>query len=297
MNWRAGAAWVATAVLAAGCSGGRSAPIKDSPASVQEASPYAAEIQSGVQLQGTVYVLGGEQLSSLKLYRWAPPYESLEEMAGGAAISAVTACAKFVAVAAPQPFADRIALADDDGLVDLPGAGRPRGSAPAFSPGCKLAFIRPAGERTDGFTIKTWTEGDRVRSVLSKKKLGTLLAWVDDQVLAFAEQMFPPFTIGFSSERYSRVKLGSRITQLNGLLGLPGRLVATQTSPGRVVRANQSPTVVLRDWEALAWSPDGTRLLLARNGVELGIWRLGRKSVRPVLDSPIGPIYDGAWTP
>lgn len=299
-----GCAVVTVALLALSCSSVPEAPTTRRSEVRPDALPKG-EWTSGPKserLSGTIYLLAGENTSHLGVFRLQEPYDALQPMGSESAISSVAACPRLATVAAPDPYADHIMRLTEDDLKSFAKIGKPRGSAPALSPECRLAFMQPV-ERAGKELVKlrTWRPGsETIRTVHTYREAGTLVAWGPKGRLAISRSQSPPYVIDIRTERrrLARVRVGPAIRQLNGLLWASGdALVATQTRPGRIILIDIESRTRRRfdDWEALAWRPDG-RMLLVAQGRRLATLNPRTGRIRVVGEVSIGPVYEAAWT-
>jgi hypothetical protein len=270
-------------------------------------------IPEGTPPVGRFLAVAGEQSLDAGLYeiRFAPL--RLERLTETSRMGAVSACASAVVVAAAQQevgFSDTLQMLRAGKLVPFEGLGDAKGSAPALTSDCRMAY--KAVDRTDPALIDRlhiWDPDARTDTVVHSS--GELLG-------------------------LDRGPNG-QVSVIEGVRGDPGQPVAATAiiiiSADRTVRSIPAPAPdlgVLRwaassrmaigrndakstlfldpetgarselpGWRPLAWSPDGTELLVADSAEyrTLGIVQSTDLSTVRALGRVEVGVYDLAWLP
>jgi hypothetical protein len=247
-----------------------------------------------------IYVMAGAEASSADLYTLRLPL-TFHRLTTDARISSLGANSDMVVVSSARLDVDRLESWNGCELVPVSGLGSPHAYTPALSRERKLAYIE-LGDSSGAlsFTLKTWDiDAQRAVEILSSKSPLANPCWGDGNVLRVLENPGnqPNILTVDTAGRVSREPAGVD----DGLVMRCSRDVVA-ISPSRT-RARtlliDLPTGrrrVIAGWSALAWSPDGTRLLMTTVEGRLGI--LNWPGTNPPEDlglSPIGPLWDAAW--
>jgi hypothetical protein len=303
---------IVIAVMAAVLGGCDSGPGQDTAGQPSEEATTTS-VAEGTPPVGRFLAVAGEQSLDAGLYEIHFAPLRLERLTQTPRVGAVRACATEVVVAAAQQevgFSDTLQRLHSGKLVPLEGLGDGKGSSPALTSECRLVY--KAVDRSDPALIDRlhlWDPESRTDTVLHSA--GELL--------------------GLDVGPHGQVSV------IEGTRGDPGQPVAASTivviSADRSVRSIPAPAAdlgVLRwgassrmaigrndarstlfldpdtgghtelpGWRPLAWSPDGSELLVV-DGSEfktLGVVQASdTSSVRTLGRFDIG-VYDVAWLP
>lgn len=273
-------------------------------------TPVAVE---GKTPAGKFFVIAGEQSLNADLYELNFSPVRLTRLTTDARIGGVDGCAQQVVVSSASQglgFADTIQAFRGGELRPVPGLGAPKGSGPSVSPDCRIAFVdvdRSAPELADRLHI--WDPRSGSENVVQRTPaIGGFDLGPDGQIALVEntpEQPGQPFfakalvIIGADQAPRSIPPPGPDLGALRW-----GR------SDVMAIRRNAEQSILffnpkndqrseLAGWYPLAWSPDGTQLLVsdAKDHRSLGVIdRTDLSKVRGMGIADIG-VFDAAWLP
>ncbi len=228
-------------------------------------------------------------------------------------ISNLAADRSTVVVVAADEQLDKLALVTEGGeLVPLPGVGRPHGFSPEVRPNGRIRFEDDGPDddrRVLGRLLEYDPQTERTRVLFSSRReinlAGTLSGGflelvhrdnADDQVAIVGDGARRVFRIAprIGDALVGTGYVAARVYPVDDPTAEPTDTSLLDTMTGKAV--------VLRGWSPLAWSPDGTRLLVKRRPAagemetELGLLDVRRpKDVTQVGVVPALVLYSGAW--
>lgn len=270
-------------------------------------------IPEGTPPMGRFLAVAGEQSLDAGLYeiRFAPLH--LERLTETSRLGAVSACASAVVVAAAQQevgFSDTLQMLRAGKLVPFEGLGDAKGSAPALTSDCRMAY--KAVDRSDPALVDRlhiWDPDARTDTVVhSSGELLGLDRGPNGQVSVIegvrgdpGQPVAATAIIIISADRTER-SIPAPAPDLGVLRwGASSRMAIGRNDAKSTLFLDPETGArsELSGWRPLAWSPDGTELLVADSAEyrTLGIVQsTDLTSVRTLGRSEVG-VYDVAWLP
>jgi hypothetical protein len=298
---------VAAALAGAGCASEQK----------EETAPKVVRGEDLVPIQGPApvgrfYLKAGEEDLSSDLYEmtFSPP--DFHRLTTDARVTTVGGCPDKVVVAAAQRevgFADRLQELAGDKLVPVETLGLEIGSDPDVADDCRILYSRLAKSDPELVAeIKLWDPAKGTSSTVTMGATVVGAAWGPNGEVAVLkrEPAGPRLVIikpdGTSSEIDLQVPdVGNTPWGKGGWMAL-----------GLFPQAGQPPTATLflnpatgerqtlEGWLPLAWSPDGSQLLVAeaKKGTTLAVVEVGNLTrTRNVGVSTVGTVWDAVWLP
>jgi hypothetical protein len=173
------------------------------------------------------------------------------------------------------------------------------GVSPAVSPTGTLAYVRSFGVRVGDVVLRR----GRNKRVLHPREAIWSLFWVGKRRLfAHSESRSGRQSLVEITRRPARVipLTGDRVGRV--AISKQRRVAYSFRRSGRwrlaVMRLDGSHRRVFRrDWAPLAWSPDGTHILVAATSNRVGLMRARTGKVRSLGRLPCGFVTSAEWTP
>lgn len=305
-GWAGGA--LALVVLAAGCTSGPAQP---------EAAPTTTTTQVALPLppgfNGEFITITGDDANNAGLSRltFSPP--RIEPLTPIRRVSALAACPTAIVVAAAQEavdFSDHIQLLQDRELVPVPGLGAPFGFVPDLDPQCRLLYSDGGGDDQPEDRLWRFDTGSDTAQVIHTYPGISGMAWGPGGRIAVMESTR---SAEGSPSRVTGIRIlepdGANDRVLPPVSSRPG-LFEWGATGWMAFGVDRRATALLHPdtqerhdvpgWLPLAWSPDGTQLLLGgtedrrRLGVLVDV-------ADPTVVTPLGhapePIYEATWLP
>jgi hypothetical protein len=279
----------------------------------QQSSTTTA-VPEGIPPTGRFLAVAGERSLDAGLYeiRFGPL--RLERLTKTSRVGAVDACPGQVVVAAAQQevgFSDTLQTLRAEQLVPFEGLGDAKGSTPALASDCRMAY--KAVDRTDPaalvMRLHLWDPGSQTDTVLHSAAQILGMDTGPDGQLAAVEgapgnpgQPIPSTAIVIVSADQSVRSIPAPAADLGVLRwGASSRLAFGRNDAKTVLFLNPETgeRSELPGWRPLAWSPDGSELLVCDSAEykTLGVVRASDlSSVRTLGRTEVG-VYDVAWLP
>ncbi len=280
----------------------------------QEAErPTTTTIREGTPPMGRFLAVAGEQSLDAGLYeiRFAPL--RLDRLTETSRVGAVSACASAVVVAAAQQevgFSDTLQTLRSGKLVPFEGLGDAKGSSPALTSDCRMAY--KAIDRTDPTLVDrlhVWDPDSRTDTVVHS--FGELLGLdrgPDGQVSVIegvrgdpGQPVAATAIIIISADRSVR-SIPAPAPDLGVLRwGASSRMAISRIDARSILFLDPETGAdsELPGWRPLAWSPDGSELLVADSAEyrTIGIIQASNLSSGRMLGRLDVGVYDAAWLP
>lgn len=229
-------------------------------------------------------------------------------------ISYVSANADMVVVAAADQGVDMLGRLDPDGqILDIPGLGRPHAFSPAIQPDGTIRYDDAEGEGAKNARYLSWNPGTKKSRVLFREASSVLSSVVAGPGGAFAYTESIRDAINkLVVVRESGKARSFATADTTGFNYWGKTLIAVMVLPPNdgfapaiatiLIDPASDRTTEVPGWSPIAWSPDGTRLLVQRTG-----GGAGAPSELALLDpdNPTAPrslgtiphltVYQGSW--
>jgi len=269
-------------------------------------------IAEGIPPTGRFLAVAGEQSLDAGLYeiRFAPL--RLERLSDASRVGAISACATEVVVAAAQQevgFSDTLQTLRSGKLVPFEGLADAKGSSPALTSDCRMAY--KAVDRSDPALIDRlhlWDPGSGTDTVVySSSELLGLDHGPNGQVSVIEGNRGEP--------GQPVAATGIVIISAGGLRSIPAPapdlgVLRWGASSWMAIGRNEAKSTLFLDpqtrakselagWRPLAWSPDGSELLVADSAEyrTLGIVQATDLSAVRTLGRVEVGVYGAAWLP
>lgn len=310
------ALFAATAPSLASCFPGgppRSAP------PVSTTAPTATTTPVVPPPEGRFLALGGERVADNSLYEltFGPPRMRLLSPVGR--VTTLGACPSTVVVAAAQAevgYSDHLQTFRRNEFGPIDGLGTPRAGQPALTPDCRILYLEIViSEGIDRLHLfDPNTKADKVIATASEYA-GT--SWGPGGAIAFVEQTRSRPGIRPTADALVILSPQGGRRTLPPPVSDPAELLWAASGWMALGRRSGDATVFLHPdtgvrhelvgWAPRAWSPDGTRLLVAagRFGDDdhfegfrrLGIVELSDLATVKELGESDVPVFSAVWLP
>ncbi|MFL6240551.1 MAG: hypothetical protein ACJ735_13770 [Actinomycetes bacterium] len=253
---------------------------------------------------GTIYVALGANPLNAQIYRFNGPAQAgakLTSLPPNEGASTVSAAGHFIVIASTVGFGrDRPYLLNGrGGMTNLWSRA---GYAPVVSPRGDVAWLDLTmnNRGATSYGIDLLRRGDRHPMVVRHGPAGVgPAAWAGDNTLAILQAGSPARVLLIdAATRHVLQALSTDIENPTYLTASVQRVVATgDTHQGELISSSGKRTRLAQGWGPVAFSPDGTELLVVRNRTELGIVQVDHPDRVSLWRSwPGQTVLDAAWS-